>query len=286
MDHQVRFSIPPKTGYLRAVARCLNEMADVNEGVRDSGGYLHDETIHASDAPEVVERNAGPLPDIKGIALTATEIIERNVGTPAEHKVEAPEAPEAPDAPDAPDAPEAPEAPPATTDATVPAEITEAFKGAEPNLNAVELDSKGRPWDARIHTKSQKKVKATGEWKLIPGINNKNPGLVTQVINELDGKLTPVTTQAGGAAELPKTPAAGADASQGDKNVIFMAMMQVITGLTTPPAGETVPKVGIEAITAIANKHGAANIPALLQMPIEAINAVKAEVDALCLTLQ
>lgn len=64
-----------------------------------------------------------------------------------------------------------------------------------------------------------------------------------------------------------------------------MNLMQKVTGLITPPAEGGSSKTTIDVITAIVVKHGAVNIPALLQGPLETINAVAAEVDTLCLTL-
>ena len=133
-----------------------------------------------------------------------------------------------------------------------------------PPAPAAEVDSSGLPWDKRIHATTKTK-KVDGTWKALRGVDK---ALIASVTAELR-------------AANPKAP----EASQADKNVVFMQLMQKVTGLTTPPAGSTVPKVTIEAITAVAVKHGAANIPALLQGPIETINAVMAEVEALCLTL-
>ena len=246
MDDKVTISIPPKTEYLKAASEFFNALAKANEKMP--------KVIHSGVAQTSNNMVVTNVSEQQGVShFTVEEAPDEAIG-PHVKKSEVPEVPEAPAAPE---------------------EITTAFKGAEPNLNAVDLDSKGRPWDERIHTKAKTKIKKTGEWKLTRGVD---PGLVTQVINELDGKLTPVADLA------PKAPTN--EATQADKNVVFMSLMQVVTGLTTPPAGTTVPKVSIDAINAIAAKNGAANIPALLQMPIETINAVKDEVDALCLTLQ
>ncbi|MCK5127600.1 MAG: hypothetical protein KAR42_15190 [candidate division Zixibacteria bacterium] len=43
------------------------------------------------------------------------------------------------------------------------------------------VDSKGRPWDARIHSGSKKKLQKTGEWKLKRGVDT---ALVTQIFSE------------------------------------------------------------------------------------------------------
>jgi len=280
MDDKVTISIPPKTEYLKAASEFFNALAKANEKMP--------KVIHSGVAQTSNNMVVTNVSEQQGVShFTVEEAPDEAIG-PHVKKSEVPEVPEAPEAPEiyidseikipgttlmeAPEVPEVPEVPEAPA---APEEITTAFKGAEPNLNAVDLDSKGRPWDERIHTKAKTKIKKTGEWKLTRGVD---PGLVTQVINELDGKLTPVADLA------PKAPTN--EATQADKNVVFMSLMQVVTGLTTPPAGTTVPKVSIDAINAIAAKNGAANIPALLQMPIETINAVKDEVDALCLTLQ
>jgi len=49
---------------------------------------------------------------------------------------------------------------------------------------AIELDSAGMPWDARIHQKGKNKKK-DNTWKLIKGIEEKSPGLVQAVTAEL-----------------------------------------------------------------------------------------------------
>jgi len=49
---------------------------------------------------------------------------------------------------------------------------------------AIELDSAGMPWDARIHQKGKNKKKDL-TWKLIKGIEEKSPGLVQAVTAEL-----------------------------------------------------------------------------------------------------
>ena len=131
-------------------------------------------------------------------------------------------------------------------------------------LAPAELDESGLPWDKRIHA-STKTKKKDGCWKAKKGVD---PGLVVDIETTLRGN-----------SPAPQ-------ASQEEKNVVFMALMQKITGLTTPPEGSTIPLVALPAITAIAVKHGAVNIPALLQGPIETIQLVTAEVEALCLTLQ
>ena len=47
-------------------------------------------------------------------------------------------------------------------------------------LTDLKTDSKGRPWDIRIHSSSKKKLQKTGEWKLKRGAD---PALVTQLLN-------------------------------------------------------------------------------------------------------
>ena len=136
-----------------------------------------------------------------------------------------------------------------------------------PAAPVAETDVSGMPWDARIHAGTKTKKK-DGTWKARKGVPQP---FFASVVAEIRPAVAAVPTSGG--------------ATQADKNVVFMNLMQKVTGLTTPPAGTTIPKVTIEAITSIVVKHGAANIPALLQGPIETINAVAKEVDTLCLTL-
>jgi len=55
---------------------------------------------------------------------------------------------------------------------------------ATATTGAIELDSAGMPWDARIHQKGKNKKK-DNTWKLIKGIEEKSPGLVQAVTAEL-----------------------------------------------------------------------------------------------------
>ena len=185
-------------------------------------------------------------------------------GTPA---LASPLEPTAPVVPLVPVVPTAPAAPLVPVVPTAPAAPNNKYEPAAPQGSAAETDASGMPWDARIHAGTKTK-KQDGNWKARKGVEKK---YFASVVAEIRPAVA-ATPPSGGA-------------SQADKNVVFMNLMQKVTGLTTPPAGTTVPKVTIEAITAIVVKHGAANIPALLQGPIETINAVAKEVDTLCLTL-
>jgi len=194
-------------------------------------------------------------------------------GTPAPASPLEPAAPAAPLVPPPPAAPAAPLVPPPPAAPAAPlvppppAAPNNKYEPAAPQGSAAETDASGMPWDARIHAGTKTK-KQDGNWKARKGVEKK---YFASVVAEIRPAVA-ATPPSGGA-------------SQADKNVVFMNLMQKVTGLTTPPAGTTVPKVTIEAITAIVVKHGAANIPALLQGPIETINAVAKEVDTLCLTL-
>ena len=81
---------------------------------------------------------------------------------------------------------------------------------------AAELDSKGRPWDARIHGSGKSFLAKTGEWKLARGVD---PLYVLQVNAELDAargaspvNAAPVPQPAPGAYVPPSpTPTAGVE---------------------------------------------------------------------------
>lgn len=72
----------------------------------------------------------------------------------------------------------------------------------------VELDSKGLPWDERIHASTKSKI-ASGEWKAKRGIND--PSLVQRVEAELRqrmaGAVAPAAPQAPQAPVAPAAPA-------------------------------------------------------------------------------
>jgi len=138
---------------------------------------------------------------------------------------------------------------------------------------SVELDSAGIPWDARIHQDSKgRNEKGKGTWKVKKGLEQKNPGLLEQVMAELTAKklgavpavAPPVTLPptmpmlqppamgpAGGPLVLPTMSLASPGAS----------LQPLPSGL--PPANPPTPNVGIPAnpmmqFQALMQKIGAA----------------------------
>jgi hypothetical protein len=87
----------------------------------------------------------------------------------------------------------APQAPAATDPPLITTPPAPSVGGGTPGSAAVPLDSKGRPWDARIHSSSHEKLAKTGEWKVA---RNKDPALVVQVLAELDAAIRPVQAPA------------------------------------------------------------------------------------------
>lgn len=144
--------------------------------------------------------------------------------------------------------PIAPEVPTATTSAATPAPVppapTTASAAAAPSAPAapstpapaVELDSKGLPWDARIHAGSKAKVK-DGSWRAKKEID---PALVVSVEAELRAQMAATAAPAGwpfaGDAAAPGVPA-------------NPAAPFVPPAATLPPAAPVVPSVAADPTT-------------------------------------
>lgn len=96
--------------------------------------------------------------------------------------------------------PAAPPAPPA-----MPSPTTQTPAAATPTPGAVERDSSGLPWDARIHSGGRTK-KANGEWVARKGVQ---PGVVAQVTAELR-QTAPFVQQPAAHAPLAQPAAAAA----------------------------------------------------------------------------
>jgi hypothetical protein len=81
-----------------------------------------------------------------------------------------------------------PPPPPVNTVAGVPGAASVLTSSQPLNVSALEFDSAGTPWDARIHQKG-KSVTKQGVWKLQKGIHEKQPGLVESVVKELASRM-------------------------------------------------------------------------------------------------
>lgn len=80
-----------------------------------------------------------------------------------------------------------------------PEEIFKQVAPAVPSVRSVELDSKGIPWDARIHSRNKTRI-LTGEWKLSRGVD---PNLVAKVTQELQNLMTMPFPLKGAGVPLP-----------------------------------------------------------------------------------
>jgi len=293
MTEQVTIIIPATPKYLKAAARFFEAWVEapvtVNPIVELDPTALNLNITTIPDAPTVPEPTTIPdaptvpepttIPDAP--TITATDLLKENPtqtycgecgecqfkGTQgdttcpnghigADELFTSPTPPEipmppAPPVPDAPDVPSPPPAPQST------------------------VDSSGLPWDARIHSET-KNTKVNGEWKLKRKVDK---ALVASVIVELRAGNPPPATPVTKTVDVKDT------SRQAEKNVLFQNLMQKITGMITPPAEGGEAKTSLDVFNTIAVKHGAANLPALLQMRFETINTVSQEVDALCLTL-
>lgn len=79
-------------------------------------------------------------------------------------------------------------------------QITQAEINAG-NLPGEELDSKGMPWDARIHSSGKTRIKKDNSWKVKAGVEKKTPGIIAQVEAENKARLL-ATTEQPAAAEV------------------------------------------------------------------------------------
>jgi hypothetical protein len=180
------------------------------------------------ESPTPASVFGGPASAPSTVAVTPSPIAP--VATPA---ITSPETPTVP-------------VPPAPTPAN--AAPTAAPQTASP-APGVELDVRGLPWDARIHSRGKSKL-ANGQWKLARGID---PNLVTQVENELRAVMavpTPTAAPATPAVPVPPplAPAADAGAPQ---------------SIPVPPAPP--------ATTAIPASPSSQPFPALMQKVAQAI---------------
>lgn len=99
-----------------------------------------------------------------------------------------------------------------------------------PAPGAMDLDSKGMPWDARIHSSGKTKLKKDSSWKLKAGVKTKHPGLIEQVEAENRANLhyRPVEIELG---TVEPTPAAQ----------VFGGGQQPVEQITPDPAATAQP---------------------------------------------
>lgn len=181
-----------------------------------------------------------------------------------------------------------------------------------PAVTGVELDSRGLPWDRRIHSATKNKCK-TGEWKNIKGVDK---DMLAQVENELriamSGSATvtvnappappveqtviptvpqpimpvvpvaPVVPQAATPPVPPVVPATPpvppvVPATPAGCPSTFPEFLQVVTGKCTARV------LSYDEVTQTCQKHGLAGIPLLGARP-DLIPTVYAELEALWLT--
>lgn len=113
--------------------------------------------------------------------------------------------------------------------------------------SSVELDKRGLPWDARIHSGAKSKL-ANGNWKLARGVD---PVLVTQVEAELYRSRS---APAPAAAPVPPAPTEDAPA---DFTTLVMRLSE----------WQAAGRITKEQIAAAVNEHGIASLPLLATRP-------------------
>jgi len=159
----------------------------------------------------------------------------------------------------------------------------------------IELDSRGLPWDHRIHSSTKNKCK-TGEWKNIKGVDK---DLLSQVEAELrtamaGAPVAPVppvaitptevippapqtAPPAPAAPVIPIAPVIPAASIVTDCPTSFPQFLQVITGKCTSRV------LSYDEVNQVCQKHGLSGIPLLNARP-DLIPAIYAELEALWTT--
>lgn len=145
---------------------------------------------------------------------------------------------------------------------TAPAAPTAAAPAPTP-VPGVELDTRGLPWDARIHSRTRSRL-ANGNWKNTRGTD---PAYITQVENELraamaaPAPLAPAATVAAPpTVPVPVAPAdTGAPTVSPSKDPFVEFMTRVATAsvaghVTQAEVTEAVRSVGIESLPGLHNR--------------------------------
>lgn len=120
----------------------------------------------------------------------------------------------------------------------------------EAPASSVELDKRGLPWDARIHSGAKSKL-ANGNWKLARGVD---PVLVTQVEAELyQSRSAPAPA----ATPIPPAPPAPMEDAPADFTTLVMRLSE----------WQAAGRITKEQIAAAVNEHGIASLPLLATRP-------------------
>lgn len=139
---------------------------------------------------------------------------------------------------------------------TAPATVAPTVSAAAPVTPAsgVELDVRGLPWDARIHSKNRTKL-ANGEWKLARGVPPERVAVVEQELKSVMQTATPE-----GAEALPV--------------VTFPDLMKFVAENVN--AGRITQAQVMDSVASV----GVSSLPSLIQRP-DLIPTVKKHLDGL-----
>lgn len=170
---------------------------------------------------------------------------------------------------------------PATVPAPhVPTSASVAPTAAAPTVShapAVELDSKGLPWDARIHAESKNKI-ADGTWRKK---RNLDPSLLAQVEAELYAlmgapvaPLPPAVAAPTIAPPAPIAPVGAAPDAAADPRALYVGLVG------RAAAAIQAAKITQADITGICVAHGVPALPLLVNR-LDLVPAIAAQVDAL-----
>lgn len=149
----------------------------------------------------------------------------------------------------------------------VPNNVTPGTIAAPQLQNLAEVDSKGRKWDARIHSSSKAKV-ADGTWKYRRGVTDEE-------IKRVEGELT------GTIAPPPPAQPGPSIAQLVDPAVDPVALRQQFAQLMLKVAkskGEG--KLTAEEVTVVLQPYGVASLP-LLANKLEVVPQVTTAIDAI-----
>lgn len=146
---------------------------------------------------------------------------------------------------------EVPQAPVESSPAPSPALTPQVAPTVEADpASSVELDKRGLPWDARIHSGAKSKL-ANGNWKLARGVD---PVLVTQVEAELYRSRS---APAPAATPVPPAPSVPTEDAPANFTTLVMRLSE----------WQAAGRITKEQIAAAVNEHGIASLPLLATRP-------------------
>lgn len=153
----------------------------------------------------------------------------------------------------------------------VPNNVTPGTIAAPQSQNLAEVDSKGRKWDARIHSSSKAKI-VDGTWKYRRGVTDEE---IKKVEGELTGNPTIAQLVSPTLTIAPQPPAQVQEVT--DPVTLRQQFAQLMLKVAKSK-GEG--KLTAEEVTAALQPYGVASLP-LLANKLEVVPQVTAAIDAI-----